>query len=254
MVHTTLNNNILEIHLDIDETNSLNNEAMLKVKSAFDSYKDNEDVKVVILKSRREKYFSNGLDPRMFVARTEDEIRNFCRLIIDSGNSIAFFPVPAIAVIEGHCMGAGAVFAISCDYRYMVTKGARIGFPEILIAMNFPISGTLLLQSLVGTSNARELLYTGKALKGNKAKEIGLVDEVDESPAIYKKAVKMAQKLAKTPRKTLVQLKLGIIERAKENAQKYYESDIERLTQQVLDKNCQEGFRSILENRRPIFR
>lgn len=61
--------------------------------------------------------------------------------------------------------------------------------------------GTQRLPRLIGVAKAKELIFTGRILDGNQAKDIGLVNlsvkQNDEGNAAYKSAIELAQEIAR---------------------------------------------------------
>ena len=244
---------VLELKFKFNELNSLNKDAFLNLGQKIDELSINKPCRVLILTSGVEGFFSNGLDPLMFLDRTEKEIRENFTVVIESAEKLFFLPIPMIVLLNGHCMGAGSVFALYGDYRFMVDKKARIAFPEALVGMTFPAGAAMYLRDIVGMKNARDLLFTGKALKGHEAKEIGLVDEVYTSEEIHSKAMVLALKLAELPPESSSGIKTSLRESYRSVISELKKKDIETAVKIILGKNSQEGFRSILEKRRPKY-
>lgn len=100
-------------------------------------------------------------------------------------------------------MGGGLELALSCDFRYVDEK-ATFGLPETKIGIfpayqyNSDISagGTQRLPAIVGTANAKELIFTGKILDAQRAEKIGLVDKV--SGNIEHDVFEFSQKLSQS--------------------------------------------------------
>ena len=92
---------------------------------------------------------------------------------------IADLPVPAIAAIQGICLGGGTEIALACHYRVSDDgDGTRIGLPEVQLGILPGWGGTTRLPRLVGLRAALDLLLTGRPARVPKAKRIGLVDHV----------------------------------------------------------------------------
>ena len=96
-------------------------------------------------------------------------------------NRIESSTVPWIAALHGAVLGGGAELALACRYR-VAHSDASIGFPEVILGLVPGAGGTQRLPRLVGLAEALKLVPTGKAINGRQAKDIGLVDEVDDDP------------------------------------------------------------------------
>ena len=166
---------ILEIKMQSNEKNTFDFETFSAFEQLLLKHAKDEKIRVLLFTSAQTQFFSNGIEPTLMYNKSEKEIRDAVTLLIGCASLYFNFPVPTIALINGHCMAAGAVFAIYSDYRYMVDKGGRIGFSEALVGLNFPSAPTMVLRDLVGTNKTRDLLYGGKQLKGHEAKELSLI-------------------------------------------------------------------------------
>lgn len=244
---------VTELKLQTDGRNTLTADSFAEIAGTLAEIKNDNRTKVLVFTSGVKGFFSNGLDPELFIGLSKEQIRENSKLILENAASFFFFPVPTITVISGHCMGAGSVFALCSDYRYMTAKKGRIGFPEALIAMSFPAFGATLLKDLVGRDRARDILYSGTSLKGQQALDAGLVNAVYEPDELYEKSMKAAEKLAKTPRESLTAMKAAFTEPYRRLADEVYEKDLETMTETICSDNTQEGFISIKEGRRPVF-
>ena len=89
-------------------------------------------------------------------------------------------PVVRLAVIRGQCLGGGLELALACT-RLFCTPNARLGQPEIRLAVFAPVA-SLLLPARVGQATADELLVTGRTLPADEAMKLRLVDEVHADP------------------------------------------------------------------------
>jgi 3-hydroxyacyl-CoA dehydrogenase/enoyl-CoA hydratase/3-hydroxybutyryl-CoA epimerase len=88
-------------------------------------------------------------------------------------------PFPTVAAVGGACLGGGTEFALACDYRLLSdSEKTRVGLPEVNLGILPAWGGTQRLPRLTGITSALDIILTGKALDGKRAKKIGLADEV----------------------------------------------------------------------------
>ncbi|TGN20836.1 enoyl-CoA hydratase/isomerase family protein [Leptospira idonii] len=244
---------ILEIKMQSNEKNTFNFEAFAGFEQLLLKHAKSEKIKALLFTSAQTQFFSNGIEPSLMYGKTEAEVREAVTLILRAAGVYFHFPVPTIALLNGHCMAAGAVFALFSDYRYMVDKGARIGFSEAIVGLNFPSFPTMVLKDLVGVSASRDLLYTGKQLKGPDAKEIGLVDELFSAESLFSEGMKLAKTLSKLTYNSARGMKTALREHYRSTEQHVFASDVECFTRTILSPDGQEGFLSLIEKRRPNF-
>ena len=96
-------------------------------------------------------------------------------------NRIESSTVPWIAALHGAVLGGGAELALACRFR-VARSDASIGFPEVILGLVPGAGGTQRLPRLVGIGEALKLVPAGKTINGRQARDIGLVDVVDDDP------------------------------------------------------------------------
>ena len=107
-------------------------------------------------------------------------------------------PLITISAVNGYALGGGCEIAISTDFRFLA-EDAVLGQPEIKLGIIPGAGGTQRLAPLIGLSKAKELVYSGRAVKAPEALEIGLADAVHPSQDLYSAALERAAKYARGP-------------------------------------------------------
>jgi len=169
--------------------NALNKDMVLELDDAFEKMAGDSQVKAVVITG--EKNFAAGADISNMLTLSPEEAKEFS--FRHTFNKIEDFPKPVIAAISGFALGGGLELALVCDMR-IAAPNANLGLPEINLGIFPGAGGTQRLPRLIGTSRAKEMIYTGDIININKATEYGLVDMVAENP--LEEALKMAGKLA----------------------------------------------------------
>lgn len=108
---------------------------------------------------------------------------------------LAEFRKPTIAMIHGHCIGAGFGIATACDFR-CADEQARFGVPAARIGQVYRLEETRRLVMLVGASRAKRLLYTARFMDAATACEIGLVDELCATADLEQRTLELAGQIA----------------------------------------------------------
>ena len=116
---------------------------------------------------------------------------------------------PWIAAIDGACLGGGLEMAMTCSQRIATSsKKTMLGVPEVMLGVLPGWGGTQRLPQIVGAANALDLLLTGKMVKPDKARKLGLVNLVVDPNALERTAISTAEQLAEGSVKPKVR-KLG---------------------------------------------
>jgi enoyl-CoA hydratase/carnithine racemase len=151
-------------------------DTMTRVADAVEAAGADDAVRCVVLRGAGE-HFSAGDDLQAAIeadsaawAATIEGFQRMTRVVLAS-------PVPAIAAVDGVCVGGALEFAASCDIR-LCTNRLRLLTPEIRIGLVMSNAGTLFLPELLGETAARELLLSGEERDAAWAREHGFATEM----------------------------------------------------------------------------
>lgn len=154
-----------------------------------------DDVRVVVVSGRGERAFSAGSHVAEFEAQRGPAGR--ARLAVEQRvwSELAELPMPTIAAIEGNALGGGLELALCCDLR-IASERAKLGLPEVRLAVVPGSGGTQRLPRVVGQARARELILTGRIIGAAEAERIGLVNQVVPAGEARAAADAVAQEIA----------------------------------------------------------
>jgi enoyl-CoA hydratase/carnithine racemase len=114
-------------------------------------------------------------------------------------------PQVTIAAVDGHALGGGFMLAIAHDLR-IASEHARFALPEVTLGFN-PAYGIARALDVLGGSVARDLLLTGRTVRGADALRLGIVNRVVAPPTLDASALAWAEEIAKAPRAGLAATK-----------------------------------------------
>ena len=190
-----------------DKANAMNLRMWLELREAFKWVDEEPAVRVAVLRGAG-PCFTSGIDLGMLGSVSEG-IADDCegrmreklrRLILDLQDSLTALErcrKPVLAAIHGHCLGGGVDLICACDMRYC-SNDATFSIKEIDVGMTADVGTLQRLPKLVGEGMVRELAYTGRAVAGTEAKEIGLVNHCYASPGmLFHEVAKIAAIIAK---------------------------------------------------------
>jgi len=152
-------------------------------------------VRVLVLASAVERYFSAGADLRVFKGIGQDGMRAWATRCHDIVRLLRRSPKPLLAAINGTAVGGGLEMTLHCDLRFAAAD-ARLGQPEINIGFIPPIATTQALARLIGRPRAMRYLYDGGLVPAAEALAWGLVDELVEPAALRQRVQGYAEELA----------------------------------------------------------
>ena len=110
--------------------------------------------------------------------------------------------LPSIAAINGPAIGAGFDLACMCDIR-IASDNATMAESFVNVGIIPGDGGAWFLQRLIGYQRAAELTFTGRVIKADEAKTLGIVLEVVSSEGLLDRASELAASYAAKPPRTL---------------------------------------------------
>jgi len=156
--------------------------------------KDDDEVKVAILKGAGEKAFCAGADITEFITTPSPIIARQVRWERDVWGLFLSLPQPLIGALHGYVLGSGIEMALCCDLR-IASEDARFGLPEAGLGIIPAAGATQTLPRVVGRARALEMLLTTHRLDAKEAYDMGLVNRVVPGTQLLATAQEMARKI-----------------------------------------------------------
>ena len=158
-------------------TNTFSSEALRELSGVCEQLRTHPPKGLAIL-SAKENGFAAGADIDEFTTlKTAEEAFAFTTLGNAVFDQVDALPFPTVALIHGFCMGGGTELALACKYR-IIDDGAKtkMALPEVMIGIVPGWGGAKRMPKLIGAGQALDLMLTGRAVDGRRAKKMGLVD------------------------------------------------------------------------------
>lgn len=237
-----------------DEQNSIDDAFLDGFREALRQVGESAS-RVLLIRSAREGFFSNGFHPDVFLGAPKERIRASFHSLLRLGAEQFLFPIPTISLITGHAAGGGAFIAVYSDFRLMSMKKARMGFTEANLAMTVPSVALEILSRKIGYQNVLQSVLQGSMFKAADCLRLGLVDEIFDNDVItIKKAESLARRIAALPAVSTRSLKKNA--RAwipADHLERQMEADLDEIEELMLRPECQEAFAALKSGRRPKF-
>jgi enoyl-CoA hydratase len=114
----------------------------------------------------------------------------------DSITAVARCPKPVIAAVHGYCIGGGVDLIAACDIR-LASADAIFSVREAKVAIVADLGSLQRLPAIINAGHLAELAFTGKDISAERAKEIGLVNDVaTDAEGVLKAAHALAAEIA----------------------------------------------------------
>ena len=144
--------------------------------------------------------FSAGLDVPQLMQFDREELSRFWLRFLEMLKTIACMPVPTAFAMTGHAPAGGIVMALFGDYRVMPRGSFKIGLNEVQVGLVVPREVHQALVRAVGAHTAERILVAGEMMDAQRAKEIGLVDELADDPdAVVTRAIEWCEQHVALP-------------------------------------------------------
>jgi enoyl-CoA hydratase len=131
----------------------------------------------IIVTGAGERAFIAGADIRAMSVMDPLEAKRFSEIGHAAMALLDRSPIPTIAAVNGYALGGGCEVALACDIR-IAAENAMFGFPEVGLGILPGLGGTQRLPRLIGPALAKELIFTGRRVGAEEAREIGLANRV----------------------------------------------------------------------------
>jgi 3-hydroxyacyl-CoA dehydrogenase/enoyl-CoA hydratase/3-hydroxybutyryl-CoA epimerase len=189
----------LELDLEGEKVNKFSTPVMYRIKEVLEEIRNNQEIKVLVVVSKKEKIYIAGADiNEIRDIREEDDFLKAVSAGQGIMNEFEDLKIPVIAAINGACVGGGCEFALACDYRLASDdKSTKIGLPEVQLGIIPGFGGCVRLPRVVGLQESLGIILAGKSVPAKKALKIGLVDAMIPAAIFDREVKKYAQKVLK---------------------------------------------------------
>ncbi|MEX5747817.1 enoyl-CoA hydratase family protein [Massilia sp. X63] len=185
-----------------ERKNPLTFDSYAELRDLFRALSYADDVKAVVIAGAGENFCSGGDVHEIIGPLTQLDMPGllaFTRMTGDLVKAMRACPQPIVACVDGVCAGAGAILALSSDIRYGTARSkTAFLFTRVGLA-GCDMGACALLPRVIGQGRAAELLYTGRAMKGDEAERWGFFNRLCEPATVLGEAQAFAASLAYGP-------------------------------------------------------
>jgi enoyl-CoA hydratase/carnithine racemase len=238
------------ITLDKPPANSYDIQFMLDLADTIGEANSHDAVRVVVVRSASERFFSAGADVKRFLANDVHANMEMIALAHEALASIARSPKLFVAWIAGHALGGGLEIALACDLRYAADGGFRLGTPEVTLGLLPGNGGTQRLPRIIGRGPALDLLLTGRQVDPDEAHRLGIVGGLFGDEDAFRAHV---EKLAAGPPLAVANIKRAVYQGLDVTLEEGLELERRLVEQLFRSQDAREGLQAFSEKRAPTF-
>ncbi len=221
-----------------------------------------DDVRCVVLRGAGERVFCAGMDMRATIPaaqrlasgeRVSDEEFEGLRSV---GTALlAGFDLgkPLICAVNGHARAGGFDLMLACEIRYAVPH-ASFALEEVALGLYPTGNATVLLPRQIGWAHAHELLLSARPIDAERARAIGLVNDIVEPDALMETALEMASRIAGNAPLAVSATRSGVRELLAMDLEHAYRRQEELGRPLRVSEDAREAQKAFVEKRKPVFR
>ena len=156
-------------------------------------------------------------------------------------------------MIQGFCIGGGLAIALNTDIR-IATEDSIFGIPAAKLGLGYGFEAIKTLESLVGPSSAKDILFTARFLNTEEALRIGLINSIVSRAELEEAVLDYVNCIAANAPLTIKSVKATVAEVIKDPSQSSPEHINKLVNDCFLSEDYKEGRTAFMEKRRPQFK
>jgi len=235
-----------------EKRNSMTQKMFHELKRAVQWADEQGGLRVLIVQGDGNT-FCAGDDLAELAALDTAQVRRFLAGVQDTFISFETLDLPVVAAVKGHALGGGLELALACDL-IAASSDAFLGLPETNLGVIPGLGGTIRLPRRVGLGRAKELVYSGRMVPAEEAKNMGLVEAVFPTGEFEGKLREFARLLASRSPSALALAKSTINRGLEASLEAGLALERESFAFCFGLPDAKEGISAFLEKRKPKFK
>jgi enoyl-CoA hydratase len=214
MIELTRHGDVAVLRMQHGKANALDLEFCQALTKELEGIRQSSSRALVI--TGIHKIFSAGVDLLRVAEEGAPYVRAFLPAMNGTFETLFSLLKPVVAAVNGHAIAGGCILAAAADRRLMARDAGRIGIPELLVGVPFPVV-PLEIMRFAAARHFQSLAYTGATCGAEEAQRHGLVDVIVDGDRVVDEAIRAAETLAAVPPTSFAltkrQLREPVIER-----------------------------------------
>ncbi len=234
--------------------NAVSLEMWAATTEILEGFRDDADVRVVVITGAGGKSFVSGADISKFESERSsmEAVKHYNAVVGKANQTVYEFSKPTIAMIKGYCIGGGLGLALCCDMR-IASDNSKFGVPAAKLGLGYSYPGLKRLVDVVGPAFAKEIFFTGRQFDAGEARDMGLINRVVPVDDLESFVRNYADIIAANAPLTLKSVKFIVGEAVKDESQRNLAHATELVENCFTSQDYIEGRRAFMEKRKPMF-
>lgn len=181
-----------------EKKNSLSPQLVTLLLQTLEELSGDDSIRAIVIRGEGDSAFCAGYDIRSIPTAESGDVQKELEKIspVESLFECVYnYPYPVIAMLNGYAFGAGCELAVCCDIR-IGADNIRMGMPPAKLGLIYHWTGLRRFIQTIGLKSTKELFFTGRFFKGQRLKEIGLVDYLLSAAELEAFVYQMAREIA----------------------------------------------------------
>lgn len=196
MIHREQHDSVTVLRIEHGKVQALDCELCNELADTFEQVDSWDHTRAVVLVGTGGA-FSAGVDLKRVLDGGAAYTDQFLPALDRALGALFRCPKPVVAALNGHAIAGGYALACAADIRIMARGKGRVGMPELAVGVPFPWIALEVVRLATPVEHLQELLYLGETYNADDALARGLVDEALEPDALLRRALEVAQRLAR---------------------------------------------------------
>jgi len=239
------------VELDAPPHNYFSLNMLKAINACLENFENDQKVRSVILCANG-RSFCAGADLNSGESKQKRRHKSEINPLYQEAYKLFVFPKPIVAALEGSAIGGGLGLALTADFR-VSCKEAKFAasFTRLGFHPGFGLSYTL--PKLVGNQQASLLFYTGRIIRGDEAKSMGLVDILVDRAHVKTEAMALASEIAISSPRAVQSIRQTMRRELGDEVFLAMKRESRVQAIQFASKDIEEGVKAMSERRLPVF-
>lgn len=253
LIETEFNDHVGRVILnDPERHNFLSHQLLEEFMVAFEQMTEKK-ARAVIIASSEPGVWSAGLDIADLADPTYDPV-DYNNHLERALRAVQNFPSPVICKLDGSAWGGACALTFAADIAVGDDR-ASFAITPVKIGVPYNSSGLILFLDTVGGHIAREMLFTGRPVKAERAYQLGILNHLVERDELEECAADLARRITyNSPTAiTVIKEQLRVLSAAQPMNPETYER-LDAMRKRALNgADYREGVAAFLAKRKPNF-
>lgn len=195
--------------MDRPPANAINNDLLVDLDAALVSAESDDGVRAVVLAGAG-RFFSGGFDLKA-ERRMGEEVTAAAVHYKATNRRLLAVTKPTVAMINGHCVAGGFVFAMACDHRLAADARFTIGVNEVSIGAAWPVAAMEIMRTRLPDHLLSELMLGAGLYPSSEAVRLGLAHRLVPVADLASEALSLATRLGSHPAEVYADTKARLV-------------------------------------------